>query len=629
MAPSPSRPRAAIRNVARSPSVRHTAVFLCFLVAFLCASLLARPPYAHALDWSPEQLVGGDDNYDDWGPEIETTPDGVAWVVWMGMDPVDYDGEICYSRHIDGEWTPRELVHVNNLNEDALPRISVGADGVPWVLWQRHTTGGYDLLICHWQEDGWTQPQVVRDNGGRYDGYRMCAVNSDDVWVVTDAYVTSGQPRMILTYHWDGSAWSTPWVVGFPDAYDLGPDIAVSHEGEPWLAWRSWNFDTDERIIKYSTFQGTGWSQPGIINDEIGNVSSPTIAFDERGRAIALWEGNGHLGPSADIKYSVFEDGAWSLAGLVNAPDGYYDSNIRVTCDEGPGGEIWAVWNSVDALELHADDVTASKWTGTGWTSEEAICDTTWGKADHYPQVDVALDGKVWATWMVYQDIPPYDYEIRATYSVDTTPVDFCCLQAEPRDDYVHLSWYAGGAASGGRFSVWRAGGPDSVMVDSGSPTPDAVRLNECAITGPPFSWDDEDTPAARELYYWIQWQDADHSRFLGPAHVSMATSNSGLPARLLFSLPNPSTDGRCCIGYELFAAGDVALDIYDAAGRRVRSVSAGWQQPGRYDLGENLLCWDGRTDKGREVASGVYYARLLYDGLPVEHQMAKLAIVR
>ena len=68
---------------------------------------------------------------------------------------------------------------------------------------------------------------------------------------------------------------------------------------------------------------------------------------------------------------------------------------------------------------------------------------------------------------------------------------------------------------------------------------------------------------------------------------------------------PNPfnsSTHFR----YELPAAGPVRLDIYDLLGQRVRRLVAGHR-----GAGFHRALWDGRDEKGRAVASGVYLARL------------------
>lgn len=69
----------------------------------------------------------------------------------------------------------------------------------------------------------------------------------------------------------------------------------------------------------------------------------------------------------------------------------------------------------------------------------------------------------------------------------------------------------------------------------------------------------------------------------------------------------NPATE----LSFELTAeSSEVQLVIYDALGRHVRTLSAG-----QFGPGVHLARWDGSDQRGRPVASGVYFAHLLVDG--------------
>jgi len=64
----------------------------------------------------------------------------------------------------------------------------------------------------------------------------------------------------------------------------------------------------------------------------------------------------------------------------------------------------------------------------------------------------------------------------------------------------------------------------------------------------------------------------------------------------------NPTTE----IIYELSAAGEVLLSVYDPAGRLVRTLINGFESSGR-----QRVFWDGRNDAGGLVSSGVYVYQL------------------
>ncbi len=80
-------------------------------------------------------------------------------------------------------------------------------------------------------------------------------------------------------------------------------------------------------------------------------------------------------------------------------------------------------------------------------------------------------------------------------------------------------------------------------------------------------------------------------------------------PARLLANHPNPFR-AATTITYALSRTAPVELAVYDAQGRRVRTLTTGMRP-----AGEHALRWDGRTDEGMRSAGGVYFLRLLVAG--------------
>jgi hypothetical protein len=79
-------------------------------------------------------------------------------------------------------------------------------------------------------------------------------------------------------------------------------------------------------------------------------------------------------------------------------------------------------------------------------------------------------------------------------------------------------------------------------------------------------------------------------------------------PVSRSFSLhsvvPNP-TSGATTLRFRISGPGLLAAEVYDAAGRLVRTL-----RQRRVDTGETLVGWDGLTDQGPRAAAGVYYVR-------------------
>ena len=75
---------------------------------------------------------------------------------------------------------------------------------------------------------------------------------------------------------------------------------------------------------------------------------------------------------------------------------------------------------------------------------------------------------------------------------------------------------------------------------------------------------------------------------------------------QLLPNYPNPFNP-ETWIPFELSQDSKVSVTIYNVAGTPVRSISVGYLEAGRYVSQSRAIYWDGRTDTGERVASGIY----------------------
>jgi len=69
----------------------------------------------------------------------------------------------------------------------------------------------------------------------------------------------------------------------------------------------------------------------------------------------------------------------------------------------------------------------------------------------------------------------------------------------------------------------------------------------------------------------------------------------------------NPET----WIPYQLANPSDVVLTIYDTRGVVVRRLDLGHQQEGYYTNRSRAAHWDGTSNVGERVASGIYFYQL------------------
>ena len=106
-----------------------------------------------------------------------------------------------------------------------------------------------------------------------------------------------------------------------------------------------------------------------------------------------------------------------------------------------------------------------------------------------------------------------------------------------------------------------------------------------------------------------------------GNGVAPVAVSSGGVTGFALAPpTPNPSAAGTE-LTFSLPAAAATTLDVFDAAGHRVRSLMRAVQPAGRQSVR-----WDGRDDRGDAVHGGLYFVRLVAAGRTAT---ARLALLR
>lgn len=93
-----------------------------------------------------------------------------------------------------------------------------------------------------------------------------------------------------------------------------------------------------------------------------------------------------------------------------------------------------------------------------------------------------------------------------------------------------------------------------------------------------------------------------------------------GAPARtaLAAAFPNPLHDGTN-VAFDLAAAGNVRLEVYDLHGARVRTLTNR-----RWEAGTWQVRWNGDDESGRGVAPGVYFVRFQAHGVTDARRVVK-----
>ena len=116
-------------------------------------------------------------------------------------------------------------------------------------------------------------------------------------------------------------------------------------------------------------------------------------------------------------------------------------------------------------------------------------------------------------------------------------------------------------------------------------------------------------------------WYSAEAVAIPGSVETSVCSTNLPLKGLHLGTVsPNPFRAWTRLL-YSLPSEGAVCLEVYDIVGRCVATLVDRFE-----GKGDHTQVWDGRDTNGREVASGVYFCRLTWNG---ESETRRMLLVR
>ncbi len=119
----------------------------------------------------------------------------------------------------------------------------------------------------------------------------------------------------------------------------------------------------------------------------------------------------------------------------------------------------------------------------------------------------------------------------------------------------------------------------------------------------------------------WAQWNETYFMRAVVAVASGIEMELGAVPTNYALdqNYPNPFNP-ETTIKYQLPKAGQVKLTVFNMLGQKVRTLVNDSQVAGYYQVK-----WDGHTEAGQQVSSGVYYYRIEADGFVKTHKMLLL----
>ena len=547
---------------------------LSLALSLVIASTL--PAASHA-QWAADGVALSTGVGNQTGPRAISDGAGGAYVTWSDTRSGTFD---VYAQRVNAggvvQWTANgEAVRAGTLDQSDPRIVSDGAGGAIIVWVDRRNNGDTDIYaqridgtgtaqwavngveMCGAQNDQFN-PNVVSDGaGGAIVTWEDARGGSN---MVADVYAQRIDANGVVQWLGDGVAISTA-----ANAQSF-PTIASDDAGGAVITWQDYRTGSDIYAQRVNAAGAVQWTADGLaICTAANDQSAPAVSSDGAGGAFITW--SDARDGFADIYAQRINSGGaiqWTGDGtpVCAASNGQLAPEIVA---DGAGGAI-VTWIDQRNTGTTDDDVFAQRVNASGaaqWTADGvALCTETGGNVQARIIPDDA--GGAVVTW------------------------------ADLRAGGLNYDIYAQRINAGGAVQ-WTGGGVALCTAANGQLDPAIV---PDGFGGAMVAWQDLRSNTTFDIYADRVTPGGAIPTAVGrtPAAPSMLAGNG---------YPNPSSAGTA-IDLNLREEADVRVEIFDAAGRRVRAI-----EMGRVPAGAAQVAFDGRDTHARALPSGVYFCRI------------------
>ena len=599
-------------------------------------------------------------------PSIAPDDSGGCFVAYESNLGGNYDIRVTRMR-VDGT-NPWNVYACQAANDQLHPLACDDGHGGAYVAWDDLRAGnpGPDIYAARVLPNGvvanaWSGGvPVYAWTGGQASPRTVVNDGSGGLYVALDdcGFITCSGIAVRLLPN-GAKAWSSSLVAGVTGVGSSS--IALDGSGGAIFAGVNWNPQQQTTVAAaHLTPEGgtaTGWPALAIVSDVGGPYYDPLIVSDGAGGAILGWSENrngvdfdvfaqrieqfGQLGSPepaiAGVKDVPNDQGGkvsvkWSASYLDSPPDfTVYDYRIwrqsppaaaqlalahgaRLVSAAGPttaarGDPLTAAKGRVFRTSVEAGQTFYWELVGTQVASQQPAYSftaptTTDSVGAGNPSTMFYVDA--YSGYFAHWDSAP-----DSGYSVDNlapvAPAPFSATFSPP--DGTFLAWGANSESDLAGYRLYRGGGLDF------TPSP-GNRIYDGTL--PSY----HDAVSTAYIYkvcaYDIHGNEGGCTTAQPPGTLD---AGSEIPKVLTLAPvdPNPARDGAN-LRFGLPHDGRAVVVIYDAAGRRVRTVIDAW-----LPAGIALTRWDGRDASGAEVGSGIYFLRLEMNGVRLTRRFVTL----
>jgi hypothetical protein len=269
-------------------------------------------------------------------PALAVAKGDTLYAVWKQsfFDSLGHWGtDVFWSRFDGSAWTPMANVsrQLFDSNSSDYPALVVDPANHPHVVWDVDYSP-YEVFYSRYDSAFWTPPEIV-SGGGSF--HPTLGVDS-----AGDLHLAYYAGNISYRKH-TGGVWGSPTIIGSGGR----PCIAVDFLGHLHVVW--YDLISGNVEVFYSYFNGSSWSPPLNLSNNIGVSMYPTVSCDARNNLYVAWQDNSMDTTKFErVFYRTFDGTSWSPITVINTDTTWFSGgpNIGYPVTDSGVDIVWTQW---------------------------------------------------------------------------------------------------------------------------------------------------------------------------------------------------------------------------------------------------------------------------------------------
>jgi len=282
--------------------------------------------------------------------------------------------------------------------------ITQTIDGKIWVVWQRESSGNWDIFYKTYDGSSWSADTRLTTDPAHDTAPSIFQSPSGTIWVVWASDRNGNYDIFYKTSSNGGLSWSSDTSITNDSSDDVTPELIEASNGTLLVVWaRKAANGYYDIFYKTSSSGGASWSSDIRLTTDPSQDKLPSIRQMWDGRIWVAW-GSNRAGNN-EIYYKIYDGVEWSADTRLTYSVDLLDSDPSIV--QARDGSIWVVWSSREAKEppIPDDDLfyEVSVDNGVTWSgSVQLTFDSSWDEL--WPSIAQMGNGSLWVTYTSDKD---------------------------------------------------------------------------------------------------------------------------------------------------------------------------------------------------------------------------------